>query len=103
MHHFPQTLAYYPVCSKSVYVSNIINDGQWRIPDFVRDLIPDICNTVDRVPLGNGDDTGVWTISLDGEYQMKSTYKKIRKKKPLFEWYNTVWSANWVPKFSFIT
>lgn len=65
----------------------MIQGGQWRIPDFVRGFIHEICEHTEGTGIVSGGKERVWTASIDGE----GTYKSIKRRKPITKWHNIFW------------
>lgn len=91
---FSYVLQYHPSCHQNAKVVVVVEGKHWHIPDHVKALVQYILNPMERVSLGEGEDSWAWTVTRSGEYRMKETYETVRKRKMEVEWYNIVGYKN---------
>lgn len=69
-------MSYQMLCNKRARVSNLIVDGEWPIPDYVRRQIPDLAGHMEEIAIRRGHDEWIWTSSCSGEYTRKHQENK---------------------------
>lgn len=59
-------------------------------PKFFGGIIPELCNIAEGIVIDEGVGEWVWSATVHGDYQMKTTHENIKKKKNAIPWHKIV-------------
>lgn len=77
-------------------------DTGWNIPASFSRNYPSISNAIMQLVPSMQEDVVIWKLSSSGNYSILSYYEPFRKSGSKVNWDHLVWSAQTLPKFSFI-
>jgi len=95
----PQTLQTLPV-----YVSNFIDNHQWKILEELNQTYPNLRNLAAQVilPKHNTADKLVWQHTNNGELTLKDAYSFKNNSYPKLNWAKNIWSKDIPPSRSLL-
>lgn len=102
MLHFPHALMFHSTCSKFNRVADMIHYGEWVVPNFVGNMASEIKECAQNTFIEGGRDEYACTLSVNGEYELKSTYNLLKISGGAVQWSRIVWFKNMIPKHSLI-
>lgn len=101
--NYLESLQLHPVCNKSTTMSNMINNGGWVIPDFVRGQLARMDSVFEETEIQGGEDYWIWIATSSGTYTLKETYFSLCKTQNVWPWHSMVWFSQRIPWHSFVT
>ncbi|XP_042499710.1 uncharacterized protein LOC122077876 [Macadamia integrifolia] len=83
-------------------VDRFIVNHRWNIPVVNSCFMTDVFNAVLQIKIPNYEcvDRCVWSLSYDGNFNLKSAWEDIREKKPKVPWASLIWCKKQQPRVS---